>query len=1157
LNTEALIAHLRSLDIALKADGDKLRLSAPKGVLTDELRSQISAQKAEILEQLRASKGTALDPIPQLPPLDRVAREGDEVLSWSQQRLWFLDQMDPDSPSYNVPIAYRLTGQLDIRALERSVEEIVRRHEVLRASFPSREGQPVQVFSPSPRVSIHLEDLRVQPAREEEAARLTTEELQRPFDLASGPLLRLLVLRLAEDDHVVMLTVHHIAFDVWSFGVLKRELSALYAGLTRGEPASLPELPVQYADFAAWQHRCVDGKPLERQVAYWKKQLEGCPALLDLPTDRPRPARPNLRGTSVGALLPTTLAGDLKRSSREEGASLFMLMLAAFGVLLHRLTDQDDLAVGSPIAGRRQPELEGLIGFFVNTLVLRLELAGNPSLRDLLGRVREMAFGAYAHQELPFGRLVDELQPARVMSHSPLFQVMFALQNTPSEELELEGLTSRHFPVENTTAKFDLSLYIEETKEGLDLRLEYSTDLFERDTIVRWLGHYERLLEGIVANPEARIFELPLLTSSEQRQLLEKWNDTRRAYPREACLPSLFEQQARQSPHAIAVANPTAGSGAQQLSYDELARRANQLARYLSARGVGPEVGVGICVDRGLDMIVGILGILKAGGAYVPLDPGYPKERLAFMIEDAKAPVLLTQARHLSALPEQAAEVVCLDSDWQAISAESDGPISQAATPDSLAYVIYTSGSTGRPKGVAVSHRAIARLVLNTDYAELDASDRIAQVSNCSFDAATFEIWGALLHGARLVIIPKEVLLAPREFAAVLREHEISAMFLTTALFNQVAREVPDAFASLTHLLFGGEAVDPRWVEAVLSHGPPRRLLHVYGPTESTTFATSHLVASIPHEAPSIPIGRPIANTRAFVLDRFGQPVPIGVPGELYLGGDGLARSYLNRPGLTAERFVPNPFAAFGAEPGERLYRTGDRVRTLADGSIEFLGRIDHQVKIRGFRIELGEIEAVLCQHEDVADAAVLAREDVPGNKRLVGYVVASEGACFDGGALRRDLQQRLPGYMVPAVMVPLDALPLNPNGKVDRKALPAPDGAHPGSTDTFVAPRTPLEGALAKIWCEVLELSEVGVHDSFFELGGHSLLATQVVSLVRDSLQADVALHRLFQAPTIDGLANTISEIFGDRETAEEVARTLAWLERLTDEKVREALGE
>jgi amino acid adenylation domain-containing protein len=631
--------------------------------------------------------------------------------------------------------------------------------------------------------------------------------------------------------------------------------------------------------------------------------------------------------------------------------------------------------------------------------------------------------------------------------------------------------------------------------------------------------------------------------------LLEKWNDTGVAYPRDLRVHEVFEVQVERDPDAVAVV-----FGSEVLSYGELNARANRLARDLEKRGVGPEVLVGLCVERSLEMVVGMLGILKAGGAYVPLDPEYPKERLAFMLEDTRAPVLLTQERLVGGLPECGAEVVCLDADAEAIAVESEANLSVPGMPDDLAYVIYTSGSTGRPKGIGIPHRAISRLVLNTDYVDLDASDRIAQASNCSFDAATFEIWGALLHGGRLVGIGKDVMLMPRDFAAALREHEISVVFLTTALFNQVAREVPDAFRSVRHLLFGGEAVDPQWVREVLANGSPQRLLHVYGPTESTTFTTWYRVESIPEGATTVPIGRPIANTQLYVLDGGLQPVPVGVPGELYIGGDGLARGYLDRPELTAEKFIPHPF---GAELGSRLYRTGDRVRALPSGDVEFLGRIDHQVKVRGYRIELGEVEAVLGRHPAVRDGVVLAREDLPGEKRLVAYVVSGEEPAPGSGELRSFLRQTLPDYMVPSAFVPLASLPLTPNGKIDRSALPPPDGARPELEDGFVAPRTPLEKVLVGIWCELLEMNRVGVHDNFFELGGHSLLATQMVWRVQDILQVDVPLRSLFQAPTVSEQANVIAESYGGREVAEEVARALAKLEQLSDDDVRMELTE
>jgi amino acid adenylation domain-containing protein len=795
-----------------------------------------------------------------------------------------------------------------------------------------------------------------------------------------------------------------------------------------------------------------------------------------------------------------------------------MTLLAAFQTLLYRYSGQEDIIVGTPIANRNRVETEGLIGFFVNTLALRSDLSGNPAFAELLGRVKEAALGAFAHQDLPFEMLVEALQPERDTSHSPVFQVMFALQNAPAEMGSLKDVTVTPLNDQGTVAKFDLTLHIEEKSDAISGSFEYNTDLFDAATISRMSEHLQTLLQGIVADPGNRVSDLPVLTGSERRRLLQEWNDTVRDYPKDKCIHELFEDQAEKTPDAVAAVFDDG-----QLTYRELNRRSNQLARYLRKLGVGPEVLVGICAERSVEMVAGLLGILKAGGAYVPLDPAYPRERLSFMLEDTRCPVILAQQRLVAGLPDHEATLVRLDADWEKISRENEENPASEVKDGHIAYVMYTSGSTGRPKGICVPHRAIKRLVCNTDYVSLEPSDRVAQAANASFDAATFEIWGALVNGATLVGIAKETALSPQEFAAHIRERRISTLFLTTALFNQMAREAPGAFRSVRHLLFGGEAVDAGWVRDVIQNSPPKRLLHVYGPTESTTFTSWHLVTDAAQESATVPIGRPIAATQTYVLDRTLEPVPIGVPGELHIGGDGLARAYLNRPELTAEKFIPDPFSH---EPGSRLYKTGDLVRYQPDGALEFLGRIDHQVKIRGFRIELGEIETTLADHPAVKEAAVIAREDTAGDKRLTAYVVFEGEPGPASAELRAFLKERLPDYMVPSAFVFLEMLPLTANGKVDRKALPAPDQNRPEQEESYVAPRTPAEVMLANIWTEILGVKQAGVHDNFFNLGGHSLLATQVVSRMREVFQAEVPLRSFFEAPTIAALAQLVEDV-------------------------------
>ncbi len=1042
--------------------------------------------------------------------------------SFAQQRLWLLDQLHPDAPVYNIPIAVRLEGPLDHTVLTRCFREIVQRHETLRTTYSVIDGNLVQLIASSGSLEPPLVDLSMLTAAErgDEVMRLLREEAELPFDLVKGPVLRAVLLRLAPEEHILQLTAHHIASDAWSNRVLMRELSALYRAFSSGETSTLPELPIQYGDYAIWQREWLQGELLERQIDYWSRTLAPPLPVIEIPTDRPRPAVQTFNGRWIAERFPLELAEKLRALSRTEGVTLFMTLLGAFQTLLSRYTGQEDIVVGSPIAGRTRSELEGLIGFFVNTLVLRGDLSGDPSFRELLRRVRDVALGAYAHQDLPFEKLVEHLQPERDTSRTPLFQVMFGLRDEFTLALDLPGIRSSELEIDNGQVKFDLLVQMVEGEQGLAMQVGYNTDIFEEATILRMTGHFRRLLDGIVADPDARLSSLEMM-SPEEMEELANWNRTSTDYPLHATIQELFEQQVERSPDATAIVHDD-----QSVSYRELNQRANRLARYLRMQGVGAETLVGLSMERSIPMIVAMLGIIKAGGAYVPLDPTYPKERLALMVKDAATPVVIVDATGRD-LFDGAAEggplLVDLDRDSDTIAQQPVENPDVVTHAESLAYVIYTSGSTGIPKGVAVTNRAVVGLVIDTDYVDLDNTDVIAQASNSSFDAATFEIWGALLHGGKLVVVVKDVLLAVDEFAATLERHGVTVLFVTTALFNHLAREAPTALGGLRHMLFGGEAVDPRWVERVLEQGPPARLLHVYGPTETTTYTTWFLIESVPDGATTIPIGGPLANTRAYLLDRHLRPVPLGIPGELYIGGDGLARGYLNHPGLTAEKFIPDPFSLW---PGERLYRTGDVVRRRGDGNIEFMGRADHQVKLRGFRVELGEIEAALVQHGKVRQAAAVIREDQPGEKRLVAYLVPTDGGdILAPSELRDHLVGKLPGYMVPSAFVQLDALPITPNGKVDRHALPPPHGdAVQGESVTYSPPASELEQTIASIWQEELHLQRVGRHDNFFDLGGHSLLLAQVYNRLRHLLDRPVRLVDLFRCPTISSLASYLS---------------------------------
>ncbi|HVG09770.1 MAG TPA: amino acid adenylation domain-containing protein, partial [Thermoanaerobaculia bacterium] len=1030
---------------------------------------------------------------PLAPSLVPVPREGSLPLSFAQQRLWLIDQLEPGSPLYNMPAALRIEGTLDSTALALCLGEIVRRHEALRTVFVPMEGAPVQVIQPATPFLLPVVDLSSLPETEREslALALMRDEAVRPFDLARDPLLRGLLLRLESADHVIALTLHHIASDGWSVGILVREVTALYPAFADGadgKPSPLPELPVQYADFAVWQRSWLRGEILEREIAFWRTQLAGLPPRLDLPMDRPRPVKQSFRGASRPVRLPAELVRQAEALGRSAGATLFMVLLAGFEALLARTSGQDDLAVGSPVAGRNRVEIEGLIGFFVNTLVLRGDLSHAPSLRELLGRVRETALAAWLHQDVPFEKLVEELAPERSLAHSPLFQVMFVLQNAPAERLELRDLRLRMLEGTATNAKFDLTLAL----EGHDGAIEYASDLFDGTTIDRLIVHYERLLAGALADPDQPLENLSLLSQSERHQLRIEWNS-------DAAAPALslierFESWVGRAPDAAAVLAPE-----EVLTYAELDARANRLAHRLRALGVTIDSRIGLCAERSPAMIVAVLGILKAGAAYVPLDPVYPKERLAFMVEDARIPLLLTEERLLGSLPETAAATVLLD---HLDCCGSSSRLPSLATPDSLAYVIYTSGSTGRPKGVMIHHRGWTNLAeAQRNLLGVRPGDRVLQFASLSFDASASEIAMALGSGATLVLGPRERRLSGEDLTALLRTSNIVTLPPTL-----LATLEPEDLPGVKTLIVAGEACP---LDLVRRWSAGRQLVNGYGPTEVTIGAAMKIYDG----GERLPVGRPLQGMQVHVLDARGHLLPIGVPGELCVGGLGLARGYLGQPDRTAESFVPHPLAML---PGERLYRTGDLALRRLDGEIEFLGRLDRQVKVRGFRIELGEIEAALAAMPGVREAAVVAREDVTGG-RLVAYVTGAVTA----GELRRSLREQLPDYMVPAAFVKLQALPLNPNGKVDRKALPAPEWH--SAEESHVAPRTPVEEVLAGIWAELLGLERVGANDHFFDLGGHSLLATRVTSRLRGVFGIEMPLRDLFEAPRLADLATRI----------------------------------
>jgi len=1108
---DRFLSELRELDVKVWVEGEKLRCRAPEGVLTSAMRGTLSERKAEIIRFLSQS----FTPVQTLPAIAPSPRDGTPLpLSWAQERLWILDQLEGESSIYNVPGAFRITGDLQVSILELALAEIIRRHEVLRTRFESVNGTPVQVIDSLVEFQLPIEDWQDLPPtqQQEELNQEIGREAQAPFDLATGPLLRVSLVRLSRTESVLLANLHHIICDGWSVGVLFQELSTLYQAYLQGEPSPLPELPIQYADYSQWQRTWLSGEFLETQLGYWQRKLADAPGLLQLPTDRPRPAVQSYRGEHQVFTLPPHLTVPLQQLSQKAGTTLFMTLLAAFSTLLYRYSSQDDILVGSPIANRDRQEVEPLMGCFVNTLVLRTQFPEGITFEQLLAQVREVTLEAYTHQNVPFEQVVDALQPERNLSHSPLFQVMFVLQNAGALSCELPGVSFERLSSQIATSRFDLTLSMEETDKGILGYWEYATDLFDAATIARMAGHLQVLLEAIAANPQQKIGELPLLTEPERHQLLVEWNNTATDYPRDKCIHQLFEEQAERTPDAIAIV-----FAEEQLTYQELNQKANQLARYLQRLGVQPEALVGICIERSLELIVGILAILKAGGAYVPLDPNYPAERLSYMIADANVPVLVTTQDGLEKLPEPQAQVVCLDRDWEAIATQTTKNLINQSRPENLAYVIYTSGSTGRPKGVLITHSGVLNLIfwhqINFQITSLDKSTQLAGIA---FDASVWELWPYLTAGSTVYLAETNMIFDLEKFQNWLLLNHITIIFVPTQLAEKLLTLDWRNNICLRIILTGGDRLS-KYPESDI----PFKLINNYGPTENTVVTTSLLVISEMQTLVLPPIGKPISNTKIYILDCHLQNVPIGVPGELYVGGDGLARGYLNRPELTAEKFINNPFDS--GNQTSKLYKTGDLVRYLPDGNIEFLGRIDTQVKIRGFRIELGEIEAILSTHPHVEHGIVIPREDTPNNKRLVAYVV-SEDPDLTPLELRQFLQDKLPEYMIPSRFFILEQLPITPNGKVDRKALPAPD-IELTRTEEFIAPQNKIEQTLAEIWQDVLGLQRVSVKDNFFEIGGDSIISIQIVSRAQ---QAGLGLtaKQLFQHQTIAQLATVASTL-------------------------------
>jgi amino acid adenylation domain-containing protein len=1124
---------------------DTLKIEMP---LTSIFAAPTVARLAEAIAQARLeSNGSPCHAIAPAP------RGGVLPLSFSQERVWFIQQLDQTNLAYGFQASFRFTGCLDAVVLERSLNEIVRRHEIFRTTFPCEQGRPIQVIHEFREFSLPVIDLQAQRESEREAVvqRSIREIIQQPFDLTRLPLIRWTLFRLGPAENILLHVEHHLVHDGWSFTVFVRELLELYKAFSAGGPSPLPPPPVQFADFAQWQREWLANEIGEAQLGYWKRTLASPLPVLALPTDRPRPPSQKFRGAAPRVELPSNLAEALRTLCRREGVTLYMTLLAAFFVLLHRYSGQDDICVGSGVANRRWRETEQLIGMLVNNVVMRADVSRHPRFVDFLCHVRELTLAAAANQDVPFDHVVRALALERDSSRNPLFQAMFSFHDSPMPELVLPDLKIDLTEVlSNGSAKFDLNVVVIPGKEryanrsfgtndGIALIWEYNSDLFDEPTVRRMIGHYQTLLEGIVADPTQCVADLPLLTAPERTQVLVEWRRTNGEYPRDRCIHHLVEAQAERCPHGVALISSDG-----QLNYEELNAQANQLAHYLRTKGVGREVVVGVCMERSCKMIVALLGILKAGGAYLPLESSYPRERLAFLLKESNGSVLLTEGLLAKAFNDDPmfnvlhgdspCRLVCLDTDWEEIEKESRNNLASETTPDDLAYVMYTSGSTGIPKGVGVPHRGVLRLLFGDNYVDLDSDQTFLHLAPISFDASIFELWGALLHGGRCVIHPG-IVPSALELKRLLREYGVNILWLTASFFNHVIDECPEALAGVRQLLIGGEALSVRHVRRALSQLTKTKIINGYGPTENTTFTCCYPIPrTFSESAQSVPIGRPVANTEVYLLDAHLTPVPIGVTGELYIGGDGLARGYLNRPELTAVKFIPNPFSE---EPGERLYKTGDLARYLSGGNIEFLGRVDHQVKIRGFRIEVEEIEEVLKAHNAVRETVVAARADVAGDKRLVAYVVSRKPVQV--AELRSFLKAKLPDYMLPSAFIFLDSLPLTATGKIDRRALPAPDHDRPELATKYVAPSTPTQELVARAWADVLKLESVGIHDNFFELGGHSLLAIRVNSRLREAFGIELPLSMLFEQPTIAGLAERIETLLwtGEKCRSESVA--------------------
>ena len=1123
-SARALIVELEHLGITVWAEDGRLRYKAPQGSLTPELKQRLVDARDQLVHLLADSH---VSHVSRMPPVEARPRDRERQLSYSQQRLWVLEQLLPDQPTYNMAYAYRLRGPLDVDALRQALCGIVRRHEILRTEIVAVEGVGRPRIATDVEVELPVVDLsgHVEAEREKQARRLATHEVRRPFNLGTAPLLRARLLRLDSREHWLVLCLHHVVNDDWSFDVLWQELDTFYRARLLGTAPDLPELRLQYADFAAWQHDRLNGGQFEDQLEYWRRHLAAPRPSLELYPDHSRRAEKAYRGDVRTFNVSHRVSAAMRRLAHHCNATLFMVLAAALKTLLHRYTGQDDVIIGTAIAGRGQREIQPLIGFFINTLALRTDLSGDPSFRALIGRVQDVALAAYANQDVPFERVIEAVRPERDPSRTPLFDVLLVL-HMPRGERNLSGLQVEQLPVTTGTAKFDLTLELAETADGLSGFFEYDSDLFEGTTIDRLVGHFLTLVESAADEPDNRLSELSVLPERDRHQLLDDWNGTTRDYPRELLMHELFEAQAVRTPERVALR-----AGATTLSYADLDRRATRIAQALRSRGVGRGQRVGLCVERDADMVAAMLGILKAGAAYVPFDPLFPPDRLHLIAEDTQIAVLISTSRLTAPFNITRDRQLLLDTDAAMIASAPEAPLpvdARRARPEDPAYVIYTSGSSGTPKGVVVPHRAVVNfLVSMAREPGLHADDVLVAVTTLSFDIAVLELQLPLSVGATVVIAGREESIDGHALGALLERTRATVMQATPVTWRLLLESGWQGRPGFKALV-GGESLPKDLADQLIATGV--ELWNMYGPTETTVWSTC---ARIPDTSNGITIGRPIANTTVHILDAHQHLCPIGVAGELYIGGEGVTLGYWSRPELSAAQFIPDPFRSV---PGARLYRTGDRARWRADGTLEHLGRLDVQVKIRGYRIEPGEIEVGIARHPSVCEAVVIAREDVPGDKRLVAYLVTENPPEDLPDQLRAQLRAQLPEYMVPSAFVIVETLPRTANGKLDRKALPAPDFSRRSDGRSYSAPRAPSERAIAQIWNAVLGLDAVGLDDNFFELGGHSLLLLQAHNRLRASLSPDLPVVALFQYPTIRTLARYLDGGVSDRPLVPEV---------------------